>query len=305
MQNNIYFSVVIPLYNKATSITSTIQSVLAQSYAYFEIVIIDDGSTDNSVQNVKLIDDKRIRLILKQNGGVSSARNEGIRQAQHEYIAFLDADDLWKPTYLEEIVKLITDFPEASLWGTGYEFLINNTSSRAEKSLPDNFRGIIQNPWSSVAHSYCTTTSCCRRQSLLTIGMFDERISYGEDIDVWWRLMLHYPAAYYNKSLAIYRFDEDNRLMNKQILLEKLYICYFEKYAEYRKENLAFRRFIDQECMWWLYPYYKQSPQDKDVQRILKQINLDEYKWTFKLRFSYPLLYALYMWLKNVLHKSK
>src|SRR5574344_2444204 len=102
MQNNIYFSVVIPLYNKATSITSTIQSVLAQSYAYFEIVIIDDGSTDNSVQNVKLIDDRRIRLISKQNGGVSSARNVGIQNAKYDDIAFLDADDYLEPTYLEE-----------------------------------------------------------------------------------------------------------------------------------------------------------------------------------------------------------
>ena len=115
MKGKIYISVVIPLYNKAASITSTIQSVLAQSYPYFEIVIIDDGSSDNSVQKVRLIDDKRIKLISKQNGGVSSARNEGIRQAQYDYIAFLDADDLWKPTYLEELVKLITDFPEASL----------------------------------------------------------------------------------------------------------------------------------------------------------------------------------------------
>ena len=291
--NNTSISVVIPLYNKESSIESTIQSVLKQSYQNFEIIVVDDGSTDNSVDYVKTYNDKRIRLIPKENGGVSSARNEGIRQAQYEYIAFLDADDLWKPTYLEELVKLITDFPEASLWGTGYEFLINNKSSRAEKSLPDNFRGIIQNPWSSVAHSYCTTTSCCRRQSLLTIGMFDERISYGEDIDVWWRLMLNYPAAYYNKSLAIYRFDEDNRLMNKQILLEKLYICYFEKYAEYRHNNSQFRHFIDKECMWWLYPYFVKSPDDKDVQRILKQINLDEYKWTFKFRFTCPFIYNL------------
>ena len=291
--NNTSISVVIPLYNKESSIESTIQSVLKQSYQNFEIIVVDDGSTDNSVYYVKTFNDKRIRLIPKENGGVSSARNEGIRQAQYEYIAFLDADDLWKPAYLEEIVKLITDFPEASLWGIGYEFLINNKSSRAEKSLPDNFRGIIQNPWTSAAHAYCTTSSCCRRQSLLAIGMFDERISYGEDIDVWWRLMLQYPAAYYNKSLAIYRFDEDNRLMNKQILLEKLYICYFEKYAEYRHNNSQFRHFIDKECMWWLYPYFVKSPDDKDVQRILKQINLKEYKWSFRLRFRFPFIYRL------------
>lgn len=293
IKEKIDISVVIPLYNKATSITSTIQSVLAQSYPYFEIVIIDDGSSDNSVQKVRLIDDKRIKLISKQNGGVSSARNEGIRQAQHEYIAFLDADDLWETTYLAEIARMISDFPQAAIWGTSYWFLKNKEKISANKPLPKGFYGIIDNSQWQMGHLYWTSSVCCRKSVMQTLGMFDERIQYGEDIDVWWRIMLDYPAIYSNTDLSIYRLDEANRLMECAIPLKKLYICYFEKYALYRQRNVAFRHFIDKECMWWLYPYYKQSPQDKDVQRILKQINLDEYKWTFKLRFSYPFIYNL------------
>jgi len=264
-----------------------------QTYQDFEIVIVNDGSSDNGTSVVESIVDDRIRLIHKKNGGVSSARNEGIRQAKSEYIAFLDADDLWETTYLAEIARMISDFPQAAIWGTSYWFLKDKEKISANKPLPKGFYGIIDNSQWNLAHIYCTTSVCCRKSVMQTLGMFDERIQYGEDIDVWWRIMLDYPAVYNNTELAIYRFDEENRLMECAIPLKKLYICYFEKYALYRQRNVAFRHFIDKECMWWLYPYYAREPKNKDVQRILQHINLDEYKWTFKFRFTYPFIYNL------------
>src|SRR5690554_5521626 len=96
------FSVVIPLYNKELSISNTIQSVLDQTFQNFEIVIVNDGSTDNSVKEVEKFDDKRIRLIHQENQGVSAARNRGIKEARYEWIAFLDGDDLWEKEHLEE-----------------------------------------------------------------------------------------------------------------------------------------------------------------------------------------------------------
>src|SRR5690606_29446795 len=105
------FSVVIPLYNKERSIKQTVQSVLDQTFTDFEIVIVNDGSTDNSLQVVENIDDQRIRIINKPNGGVSSARNKGINEANFNWIAFLDGDDLWKPNHLEIIRGLIDKFP--------------------------------------------------------------------------------------------------------------------------------------------------------------------------------------------------
>ena len=86
------FSIVIPLYNKAKSIANTIQSILGQSFADFELIIVDDGSTDDSVAIVQQFTDQRIRLIQKDNGGVSSARNRGINDANYDFIALLDAD---------------------------------------------------------------------------------------------------------------------------------------------------------------------------------------------------------------------
>ena len=99
-------SIVIPLYNKERAIINTLQSVLAQTYTDCEIIIVDDGSTDNSLnvvhKRISELENERIRVIHKKNGGVSSARNRGIKEAKGEYVALLDGDDLWEPTFLEE-----------------------------------------------------------------------------------------------------------------------------------------------------------------------------------------------------------
>ena len=121
------FSVVIPLYNKEGYILNTINSVLAQTYIDFELIIINDRSTDTSLEIAENIEDSRIQIIQHSvNKGLSASRNTGIKNAKSEYIAFLDADDLWKPTFLEKIDLLITDYPEASLFASKYEVLLKN-----------------------------------------------------------------------------------------------------------------------------------------------------------------------------------
>lgn len=285
-------SVVIPLYNKQASIQSTVNSVLNQSYRDFELIVVDDGSTDGSADEVLELKDSRVKLIRKTNGGVSSARNEGIKNSSSEYIAFLDGDDLWEPDFLSEIAKMLTDFPEVGICGTSYCYLKHGIKEKAEKPISKDFFGILDNSSWSYGHIFCSTAVCCKKSALLDAGMFDERIAYGEDLDMWWRIMLKYPAAYSNKELAIYRFDEENRAMNKTIPLEKLYINYFEKYDDARRTNPDFRHFIDKECMWWLYPYYLQNPKDENVNRILSHIDLSEYKPSFRIRFRFPKLYS-------------
>ena len=284
-------SVVIPLYNKQSCIGSTIESVLNQSYQNFEVIVVDDGSTDGSADVVRQIQDPRIRLIQKSNGGVSSARNAGIRQSKSELIAFMDADDLWSSEYLQEIDRLNSAFPDAAIMGTSYYLLKGGNQAVTNNKLPKGYVGIVDNVRWEYGHLYWTSAVCCKKSALEEVGMFDERIAYGEDTDVWWRIMLKYPAAYSNKPLAVYRFDEENRAMNKRIPLEKLYVYYFEKYAEDRKANEAFRHFIDKECMWWLYPYLLDGNNRAEVARIVSQIDFSEYKFSFWFRFHFPELY--------------
>ena len=109
-------SVVIPLYNKEKKIEYTLKSVFTQTFQNFEIVIVDDGSTDNSVEEVEKFTDSRIRLIHQTNAGVSAARNRGIEAASGELIAFLDADDVWMPEYLATQYGLYQKYPECSVY---------------------------------------------------------------------------------------------------------------------------------------------------------------------------------------------
>ena len=286
-------SVVIPLYNKQDSIESTINSVLVQIYGDFELIVVDDGSTDRSTDIVRQYDDPRIKLIEKRNGGVSSARNEGIKSAESEYVAFLDGDDLWEPGFLEEIARMIKDFPDAGIWGTSYYFLENGVRRTADKPLSDGYYGIVDNTGWDKAHIYCSSAVCCKKSALEQIGLFDERVAYGEDLDVWWRIMLNYPGAFSNKPLAVYRFDESNRAMTRKKPLERMHINYLEKYSEYRRVDESFRHFIDKECMWWLFPYALEDRNNPEVKRILGQIDLREYKPSFWFRFRFPKLYNM------------
>ena len=113
------FSVVIPLYNKAHTIEDTLNSVLSQTFSEFEVLIINDGSTDNGIDVIKeFTDDPRIRVINQENQGVSAARNKGVAESKYDYIAFLDGDDEWMPGFLEKIKDAIERFPEAGLLGT-------------------------------------------------------------------------------------------------------------------------------------------------------------------------------------------
>ena len=116
------FSIVIPLYNKELSIKNTIQSVLNQTCQDFEIVVINDGSTDNGVKIVESIKDNRIRLIQQENQGVSAARNRGINEANYDWIALLDGDDLWEVNHLGEINKMMTLFPNEKVYVTSFEY---------------------------------------------------------------------------------------------------------------------------------------------------------------------------------------
>ena len=115
-------SVVIPLYNKEKSITSTLRTVLNQTFRDYEIVIVNDGSTDGSVEEIEKVQDDRIRLVHQPNAGVSAARNRGIEEAKGDLIAFLDADDEWKPEYLATQYHLFQKYPECSVFACNYEF---------------------------------------------------------------------------------------------------------------------------------------------------------------------------------------
>lgn len=123
--------------------------MLTQTYTNYEVIVVDDGSTDDSLAVTQKFINERLeskgRVIHKENGGVSSARNRGIQEAKYDYIALLDGDDLWGPTCLEEQVQLIKDFPKAAMWGVNTAFIKNNQTHKWEQGMGDGYRGYVEN----------------------------------------------------------------------------------------------------------------------------------------------------------------
>jgi glycosyltransferase involved in cell wall biosynthesis len=207
------FSVVIPLYNKELSISNTIQSVLNQTFQDYEIVIVNDGSTDNSLEVVKQINDSRIRIINKPNGGVSSARNRGIKESNFEWIAFLDGDDLWMENHLEILKDMIEAHPTDKVFTTSFVFSDNKFVS--EKGNSFSCTRVENYCKASLSHFnktiMCTSVVCVHKKVFDNVVAFNTNYIRGEDVDLWIRISKVYDIIYTEKVTAIYRREAENR----------------------------------------------------------------------------------------------
>lgn len=209
-------SVVIPLYNKEKQIKETLYSVLNQKYQDFEIVIVDDGSTDNSVLEVQKVKDERIRLIHQQNAGVSAARNKGINESRGEFIAFLDADDEWDSNYLSAQYELIEKYHTCDVFATDYCFknLRGEERNTIIRNVPfDSENGILTNYFRVAATSnppLWTSAVVVSREAIKQIGGFPVGVKSGEDLLTWARLAAGYKIAYSRRALATFKESADD-----------------------------------------------------------------------------------------------
>jgi len=208
-------SVVIPTYNRPQQTIAAVESVLAQTYPHIEVIVVDDGSTDGSGDVIdRFIDKKatycrRLRFLRQPNQGPSVARNTGIAQAEGEYIAFLDSDDIWLPEKLEwqlEAIGRFKDRPSACVTdaqvvdGSGRE----DSSFRSHRRSYQQIIGIDRSATISLARSFCgfwTSSLLVRSDTIRQIGGFNPYISFAEDRDLHFRLSLVTLVAYVNKQL--------------------------------------------------------------------------------------------------------
>ncbi len=287
------FSVIIPLYNKEGSIRATLQSVRAQTFTDFELIVVDDGSTDDSFAVASKVKDERIRLIHKENGGVSSARNVGIKASQYPYVALLDGDDYWAPTFLEEQLALIEEFPEASLWGVNYAFVKGDKCEPCRQGMGDGFRGYVKGYFSSSHNDlFCSSSVVARKDVFEKVGFFDERIASSEDLDMWYRIILHYPVVYYDKVLAYYNQNAENRVAydtDVRFPLSKDIKYYIDKFEADFKNNKDFSHFLNTLVAAELLSkgYYFGSPRDRaDADHVASLLQYSDihpkYRWFFK-----------------------
>lgn len=237
------FSVIIPLYNKAQSIENTLRSVLNQTFQEFEILVVNDGSTDASANLVKMIDDPRIRLLEQENQGVSAARNSGIEKATYEWISFLDGDDLWERDHLAEIVEMIKVFPSEKVYVTSFKFSDNRKMFRCPRktdifAVDNYFKDAMKELliWTSiiVVHKDCFNQ----------IGRFNTALSRGEDLDVWARLAREYKIIKSKKITAIYKVDSEHSLSAGKSKYEKSILSVISLKGLIGDERRYFKRML-------------------------------------------------------------
>jgi len=249
------YSVVIPLYNKEKHIARAIYSVLSQEVNDFELIVVDDGSTDQGIDVVNNIKDSRIKLIRQSNRGVSAARNKGIANAKGELVALLDADDEWMPNHLFSFDKMIEMYPEAGLYTTAY------TVIDVDGSIVDPWNGglssrieiekinIYKESYNNLVLPVHTSAVCIPKSVLDRIGGFIEGQHLGEDLDMWGRVALIYDVVFNSIASSMYYKDSINRSIEKMPPDEMPFVTSYKNDSNkltniYIKEYVVMQQFI-------------------------------------------------------------
>lgn len=206
------FSIIIPLYNKQNYICRTLESVIAQTYTDFEVIVVNDGSTDNSLVEAKKVQDNRIRIIDKENGGVSSARNRGIQEAKNEWICFFDADDIMYPHCLEEYHKLHNLFPNMKVLCGALDTNIRTYPTQERRYVISNYyRANVYSEMRTGISVVCTDCICIHRSCFDLVGVFYPQYTHGEDLHLWDRLQQNFRFAKSEVTVAYYDMGAENR----------------------------------------------------------------------------------------------
>lgn len=235
-------SIVIPLYNKEHEVERAINSVLSQTFSNFEIIVVNDGSTDKGPDLVRAIKDPRITIIDQANSGVSAARNRGIAESRAGLIAFLDADDEWETDFLETIMHLKNKFPSCEVFATNYVFRRkkNLIKSTVIRGLPEGFKEGILNGYFKIAFQsdppICSSAVAISKKALKLVGGFSVGVTAGEDLLTWAGLAVKYdisytiePKAYFYESEVLSdcpRIPQIPDIVGQQL---KLFLDYEEK----------------------------------------------------------------------------
>lgn len=205
------FSVIIPAYNAERFLHIAIESVLRQTNPDFEIIVVDDGSHDNTRTVVSQFQDNRLKYIYQDNAGVSAARNTGIKKASGSHICFLDADDEWLPSHLETLAELIETYPACKVFITGYQYRL--TTGEVVPHTARLLKSVFQSTFQSdngydllwkYGYIMHTNSVCCVKAAFDDVGYFAVGVKNGEDDDMWYRLLAYYSIAVSKKMTTIY-----------------------------------------------------------------------------------------------------
>lgn len=308
------FSIVIPVHNKEDYIDRTLKSVLNQSYPNFEVILVNDGSTDSSgkICDKYASTDFRIRVIHQNNGGVSNARNSGIKAASNELIAFIDADDWWDRIYLEEMNALIEHYPDIDIYSAKYATTKNGNIIPGEVFFPAHEKFIlfdlIEKCAEKVRFPIHSSSVIIRKCAIEKVGFFDERISTFEDFDLFVRIALNSKVGYLNiHPLSFYNLDvpAESKARGAVPDLNKHWITYFDKFSNDAINNPNLKLLIDRAILTQLMSYNQRKEYRKKLKPYLLQVSKEHFSQKYKLVYYTPVFIGkyilnIYRWFKKI-----
>lgn len=270
-------SVIVPVYNAAATIAETIASVYSQQYSNWELILVDDGSKDNSLEILSGYNDPRVKVFSQPNRGVAAARNLGISKASGKYIAFLDADDLWRADKLQKSLEALTSGSYALVYTDVMEFESDLKMARFHTysepvDVNDDYHRLL-------THDYISTlTVVVEKEVLDTVGNFDEMLFGTEDWDLWIRIAQAHSIFKVEEPLSFYRYSanglsknrdkhlkEELKVLNKHVLHNHALPTEIRNKAKWVWLKKVFYNHIKEKRylaglqayagMWWLRPF--------------------------------------------------
>lgn len=298
------FSIIVPLYNKAPYVRKALESIFAQTFTVYELIIVDDGSTDNSAAICEEIihpfirsSVHPIRLLKQANRGVAAARNNGVAASKGEYVCFLDADDWWEQTYLEEMDRLIREYPDAGLYATNYVYYKPGKTHVALK-LSRGYINYSNAYLNSDAMPVWTGATCMPRKVFDDMGGFPVGIKLGEDFLLWAKTALHYKVSFCEKPLSYYNNDVPASLRATRNLHAPQYHMLFHldeieeliNRLQYTPDNAAdWRLLLDKLRVNSLMDYWLSDEYHDAAEEELKKVDWSKQPKNAKAQYAKPI----------------
>lgn len=304
-----FFSVVIPLYNKERHIVRTINSVLSQSFMPFEIIIVDDGSTDsslNAISEFKSVD--RVKIISQRNLGVSAARNRGVDESVGKYVVFLDADDEWFPWHLDELHAIIKDFPGCGIYSVAHFIMQDGIKYYPNTGFEKEFRGFVSDVFDAFGKGLAlvnSSTACLSRVAFYRAGGFPVGITRGEDVYLWLKIAANDGLAHSARVCVQYNKDAENRSDNKV----NIEVPYYLKYLDVIQSNVKCKENVSKAMLTLLYKGIIYTAAGFRVSGSVEAINalstLKVVNQSFFLQFLLLILKVAPRWMLLLLRKRR
>ena len=299
------FSVILPLYNKAPYVAKAIGSVLSQTFTDYELVIVDDGSKDDSYEVASKAIEGRMNCHIhrQENAGASMARNNAVALSQGTYLCFLDADDWWGPSFLKEMLGLIEACPNAGAYGTGYT-IVNETKNKTrvapigvEQGFRSGFINYCQVYARTLAMPLWTGAVCVPRTVFDEMQGFQRGIKLGEDFLLWIKIALSYRIAFLNKPLAFYNQDVEmagRGVVRRGYDPDSFMTFHFDQFAEQEKQNHDLKILLDRIRVYSLLRFRFSNTHRERVYREIAKVdfsNVDKVYW-FYYKLPFPIVWC-------------